>query len=148
MYYNFKIHKNADGYWAECIELKGCITQADSLEELHVNMKEALNLYLEEPEGSNMIFPMPKQNIKGKNIIKIPVDPKVSFAMYIRMLRIKHGLTQKEIAKMLGMKNIYSYQRLESSKKVNPSLAMLSRIKQVFPEFRVDDILSNNMQVR
>ena len=51
MKYRFKIHSEEKGYWAECIELKGCITQGDSLEELHQNIREALQLYLEEPEG-------------------------------------------------------------------------------------------------
>ena len=47
MKYQFKIHKEGNGYWAQCIEFEGCITQADSIEELHRNMQEALNLYLE-----------------------------------------------------------------------------------------------------
>jgi len=42
MYYHFKIHKEPDGYWAECIELEGCVTQGDSLDELQKNMEEAL----------------------------------------------------------------------------------------------------------
>jgi transcriptional regulator with XRE-family HTH domain len=55
----------------------------------------------------------------------------------IRYNRIKHSLTQQEIADKLGFKTIYSYQRLEN-KKCNPTLKMLSRIKKVFPEFSVD----------
>lgn len=34
MNYNLKIHSEDNRYWAECIELKGCNTQGDSLEEL------------------------------------------------------------------------------------------------------------------
>ena len=30
MKYHFKVHKGGKGYWAECIELVGCITEADS----------------------------------------------------------------------------------------------------------------------
>ena len=37
MEYHFKIHKEKNGYWAECIELSGCNTQGDTLEE-HVSV--------------------------------------------------------------------------------------------------------------
>jgi len=141
MWYHFKIHLEDKGYWAECLELEGCVTEADTKEKLIQNMEEALNLYLDEPDTSNMIFPLPNNKIKGKNIIDVPVNPKIAFAMTIRMLRIKKGLTQKETAKLLGMKNLYSYQRLESSNKVNPSLTMLNRIKNIFPELKIDEIL-------
>lgn len=52
MNYHFKIHKEGDGFWAECIELPGCFTQADTKEELLLNMQEALGLYLEEDAES------------------------------------------------------------------------------------------------
>lgn len=50
-------------------------------------------------------------------------------------------MTQKEAARLLGMKNIYSYQRLESGKTANPELLTLVRIKQVFPEIDLDDVV-------
>jgi len=46
MKYHFRVHKEEDGYSAQCIELEGCITQGDSQEELFENMKEVLNLYV------------------------------------------------------------------------------------------------------
>ncbi len=144
MFYHFKIHKEPNGYWAESIELKGCVTQADSLGELQSNMEEALNLYLDEPASSNITFPMPQENPKGKNIIEVAVDPRIAFALTMRMLRMQRGLTQSEVAHMLGMKNIYSYQRLESTKKANPNLSTIARIKEVFPEFNIDDIFIRN----
>lgn len=49
MRYHFKVHKEGKGFWAECLELKGCITQGNSKKELLENMQESLNLYLEEP---------------------------------------------------------------------------------------------------
>ena len=50
MKYNFKIHKESEksgGYWAECLELPGCFAQAESLADLKVQMKEALDLYIQ-----------------------------------------------------------------------------------------------------
>ncbi len=144
MFYNFKIHKEENGYWAECVELKGCRTQADSYQILIKNMEEALNLYLDEPEKSKTIFPLPQKNIAGKNIIKVPVDHKIAFAIKMKIFRTKKGLSQKQVADLLGMKNIYSYQRLESTKRANPNLTTIAKIKLVFPGFNIDDIFKNN----
>ncbi len=136
MYYHFKIHNHSDGLWAECIELSGCLTQANNLSELHTNMEEALNLYLDESADSTVTFSLPKKNIKEtKNVVKVKVAPKIAFAFYLRMLRLKHNLTQKEISQKLGFKNLYSYQRLESSKKANPELITLGKIKEILPDF-------------
>jgi predicted RNase H-like HicB family nuclease len=40
------IHEDIDGYWAEFIDLVGCSTQGDTLEELLENANEALEVYL------------------------------------------------------------------------------------------------------
>ena len=109
MNYHFKTHKEKNGYWAECIELKGCQTQADSFEKLRTNMEKILNLFLEEPEHSKATFPFPKKSVKGSNIVSVPVNPRVAFAFYLRSLRLKYRLTQRQAAKRLGMNRIYSY---------------------------------------
>jgi predicted RNase H-like HicB family nuclease len=41
------IEKDEHGYYAYCPELEGCQTQGDSIEEVMVNIKEAIELYLE-----------------------------------------------------------------------------------------------------
>ncbi len=41
------IEKDDHGYYAYCPELEGCQTQGDSIEEVMVNIKEAIELYLE-----------------------------------------------------------------------------------------------------
>ena len=41
------IEKDENGYYAYCPELEGCQSQGDSLEEVMVNIKEAIELYLE-----------------------------------------------------------------------------------------------------
>lgn len=141
MKYHFKIHKEPKGFWAECLELKGCQTQADSEAELNKNMKTALNLFLSEPSDSSVIFSLPKKSMTGAHIAAVSVDPKVAFSFYLRRLRLKKGYTQKETAKLMGFKNLYSYQRLESSN-ANPELATIIQIKQVFPEFSIDAVLA------
>lgn len=138
MKYHFKIYKEDDGFWAECIELKGCVTQADTLEELCDNIEEVLNLYLEEPTDSKYLAPLPDPSIKlTKNVVEVPVDPEVAFAFMVRYFRIKEGLTQQQVAERMGYDKVYSYQRLES-KRCNPSLKTISRLKEVFPDFSID----------
>ena len=139
MKYHFKVHKEGDGFWAECIELDGCITQGDSKEELLENMKEALNLYLEEPEDSTFLAPFPKKNLKlTRSIIEVLVDPEVAFGFMVRYHRIKKGITQKKAALELGMKNLYSYQRLE--KRCNVTLEMMGKLIKIFPKFSLDRV--------
>ena len=138
MKYHFKVHKEGDGFWAECLELEGCFTQADSMKELGEMMQEALNLYISEPENSTRLANLPDDSIKKtKNIVEVPVDSEIAFSFLVRYHRIKHGMTQHQAAKKLGFDNINSYQRLER-KKCNPNLKTLSKIKAIFPEFSLD----------
>lgn len=143
MKYHFRIHKEKDGYWAESVE-KGlnANTQADTLEELHKNMKEVLELCLEEPEESTYIPPLPDPSIKGKNIVAVPVDPKIALAAMVRRERLEHKLSQRKAAEKLGFKNVIQYQRLESGKNLNPELETLIKLKRIFPGLSVDAVLT------
>jgi len=104
--------------------------------ELRGNMAEALNLYLDEPPSSNMLFPPPRPFVRRSGVVAVRVDPRVAFAMQLRQARIRNGLTQADTARRLGMRNLFSYQRLE--RKSNPSLETLTRIKRLFPDVSVD----------
>ena len=143
MKYHFKIRKErSGGYWAECIELEGCRTQADSREELMSNMEEVLNLYLSEPQDSKYIFPSPRKSfLARKNIVAVSPNPSVAMANRIRELRLQHRLTQMDMKDRLGINNLSNYQRLEDPKRANPQWRTLHMIKQAFPTFRVDDLL-------
>ncbi len=134
MKYHFKVHEDTDGFWAECIELKGCRSEGDNWEELNDNLYEALNLYLDEPAGSNMVYPLPDSSLEGMDgVINIEVDPSIAFAMLVRHYRITHRMTQEEAQKALGLPNRTSYTRLE--KKGNPRLDTIKKIVKAFPDF-------------
>lgn len=140
MRYHFRIHKEKKGFWAECIELPGCVTQANTREELNASMQEALNLYLEEDDVTEYLAPLPKMSIKtGRNVVAVPVDPSIALSFAIRRERIQCGLTQREAADKLGMKAIYSYQRLE--RKCNPTLDLIYKLVSLFPALSLDKIL-------
>jgi predicted RNase H-like HicB family nuclease len=90
MKYHFKVHKEGDGFWAECLELDGCFTQSDSMEDLKEMMKAALNLYISEPENSTRLANLPDDSIKkAKNIVEVPVDSEIAFSFLARYHRIK-----------------------------------------------------------
>jgi antitoxin HicB len=139
MVYHFRVHKEENGYWAEGLELKGCNTQGDSREKLAAHAAEALNLYLAEPDDSNVIFPTAKRKPKGRDLIAVAVEPQV--AMTIRQARLKKGLTQRKAAALLGINHVYAYQKLESAKTCNPGLLTLARLKKIFPSLGIDEIV-------
>ncbi len=86
MFYHFRVHEEEDGYWAECVELPGCKTQADLMEELVRNAEETLNLYLEEPVDSFITFPRPSA-AEGGDVIEVPVDPQIALSVLLRSYR-------------------------------------------------------------
>lgn len=140
MVYHFKVHTEDSGFWAECLELEGCSTEGDTQEELAANAEEALNLYLEESEDSPVTHPLPR-NVNAANVIKVPVNPQLALSVVLRWLRTENHFTQKEVADKLGMKNIFSYQRLE--RRSNPSLNTLQKLKEVFPDLSLDYVLKD-----
>ncbi len=104
-------------------------------------MGEALNLYLQEPETSTAVFPPPLPRGRSPHVVPVQVRPEVAFSMQLRQLRLRLRLTQKEAARRLGMRSLYSYQRLE--RRSNPSLATMKKIKSLFPEFSLDAVLGD-----
>jgi len=142
MKYHFKMHRSKKGFWAEGVELPGCKSQGDSVEELRKNLSEALDLFLEEPPESPICFPLPDSSIiESKSILQVRVSSRVAFAFLLKRMRLSHELSQREVAESMGFKNLYSYQRLESAEKANPALETICKIKQVFPEFSLDAVV-------
>ena len=137
MKYHFKIHKQRTGYWAESVELKGCLSQGKNLDELKENLKEALDLYLDEPEDSNVLFPLPKKNLHGKNIATIAVNPQIALTLLVRTERLRKKWTQRVTAKHLGIP-LYSYQKLEDSKTANPEWKTVIKLRRVFPNLNLN----------
>lgn len=48
--YTIIIHKEEDGYWAECQEIKGCFAQAKTIDELKKLMKQSIYMYFNDEE--------------------------------------------------------------------------------------------------
>lgn len=140
MKYHFKVHTEANGFWAECIELPGCHSQGDTKVELMQNLEEALNLYLSEPADSKHIFPRPLNRSSAKSIVAVAVSPSVAFANRLREFRLRCKLTQHQMKDRLGIKHLSNYQRLEDPQRANPELQTMCHIKRQFPKFRFEDL--------
>ncbi len=141
MKYHFKVHKEKSGYWAECVELEGCQTEADSLIELYSNMEEVLNVYLSEPESSKLIFPLPqKKQSNSEDFVAVSVDPSVAFSFLLRRYRLQKKITLKEMAEKLKMKNLNTYVKLEKASSSNPELRTLAKIKSILSDFPINMI--------
>jgi predicted RNase H-like HicB family nuclease/DNA-binding XRE family transcriptional regulator len=142
MYYHFKVHKEGNGYWAECCELSHCQTETDgpgSREDLRKNCREVLNLYLDEPPASQKIMPMPDPALDSNHkLMRIEAEPQIAFSQMLRTSRLKAQLTQQQAAQLLNMKIVYSYQRLE--KRSNPTLALMTKVKNVFPDIQLQEL--------
>lgn len=137
MDYHFEYHVDHSGYWGQCIEIRDCYTQGKTKDEFVKNCEESLNLMLEEPADSTVLFPLPKKVQSGKkNVIPVPVEPQIAFGVVLKNYRVAHRITQKQAAELLGMKNIYSYQRLE--KKSNPTLELITKVCSVFPGIKMN----------
>ena len=63
----------------------------------------------------------------------------------VGMSRLQMGLTQMEVAILLGFKNVIQYQRLEKGK-ANPELTTLNKLRNAFPKFSVDAALSGSIR--
>ena len=84
MKYHFKVHKEDQGFWAECIEFPGCVTQAETEVTLFLHMQEALNLYVDEPADSKELISLPDHTVKkSKNIVEVQLDPKLSYLLLV-----------------------------------------------------------------
>jgi len=140
MKYHFIVQNEKNGYWATCVELEGCVTQADTKKELVEHMAEALDVYLDEPLHSQVIFPLPLLQGNNASWVSVPVSPQIAFAFLLRRERVLHQLTQRDVASLLSMRNLYSYQRLERSRSANPTLQTIAMILKVFPTFPVEHV--------
>ncbi len=113
-------------------DLSGCFTYAASLDEAKENAKEALTAYLESIDVRKLKIPKPSK-LEGKDIYYIEPKKNVAFAIWLKQKREEKGYTQKEIAKILGIK-YQTYQRIENPLKSNPTLKTISKLESVLNE--------------
>lgn len=127
MRYWAKIIRQPDRtYLVEFPELEGCLTEGANLEEAMSAAKEALDGWLAARCDREMKIPPPVKH-KGRSFYTIEVSLSVAFAIRLRKLRIKRGLSQAEVARRLDISQ-QAYAKLETPLKTNPSLQTIERI--------------------
>ena len=88
-----------------------------------------------DPAIKPFVLTIPPPNVTGELHLGHAMFVSMEDLM-VRYHRMKKRLTQKQAAKKMGFKNLYSYQRLE--KKCNATLEMIAKIKGLFPDFSID----------
>lgn len=68
------LHKEADGYWAEFLDLEGCVTQGDTLAEVIYNCQDALNGYIYTCLKHELVIPEPTEIISEERITYVQTD--------------------------------------------------------------------------
>ncbi|HOV15683.1 MAG TPA: type II toxin-antitoxin system HicB family antitoxin [Spirochaetota bacterium] len=146
MKYHFSFEEDErGGYWGECLEIQGCLSEGNNLEDFKKNLKEALDLCLECAlnDEEDFILPFDEKEIREKNnILEISPEPSLMLSNMIKNLRKKYNLTQKEVAERMGYKSIWGYSKIESGKYSNIEFKTLGKIKSVFPDIDLNLIFS------
>ena len=68
MQFNVIIEKDDHGYFAYVPNLKGCVTQGDTVEETMQNIKEAIELYIETLQQDEIV------SLAKRNYIITPLE--------------------------------------------------------------------------
>jgi predicted RNase H-like HicB family nuclease len=71
MKFTVLVHEDeTGGYWGECLELPGCVSQGDSLDEMDRNIREAIELVLEvmTEDGEDLTSLKPQEPVQGDDV--------------------------------------------------------------------------------
>jgi len=125
----FELDDDGQSYNVSFPDLEGCLTYGSNLDEAKKNAQEALSVYLESLDSRSKEIP-DASKLKGENVMFITPDIHIAFAIQIKKIREKKGLTQKDVADKLGI-GWASYQRIENPRRTNPTLSTIHRLEQV-----------------
>lgn len=114
------------GYKVDFPDLPGCLTHGKTKKEALKNAREALSLYIEDARDPTWDIPKAKHR-KNKNLTWITPEVDVAIPLMIRQARRKQGLSQKQLAKLLGI-TFQQLQKLETPGKSNPTVKTLEAI--------------------
>ena len=130
--YQARIYKDGKRFSVEFPDLPGCFSEGASHDEAMKNARESLSLYLEEARDPKWHVPTPKHR-SAKSYIWIAPHEDVAIPLMIRQARVKHGLSQKDLAQLLGI-SFQQLQKLETPGKSNPTVRTLAAISRALHE--------------
>ncbi|GMO49363.1 MAG: hypothetical protein Pg6C_11930 [Treponemataceae bacterium] len=118
------------GYVVEFVDIPSCVTEGDTLNEAQTMAKEALTAILCSLDSREMAIP-DASDISGEDIYLIEPELKAAFAITLKKERERLGLSQKEVAERLRVKQAF-YQRIENLRKTNPTLGIIEKLQRVY----------------
>ncbi|HLG18340.1 MAG TPA: helix-turn-helix domain-containing protein [Bdellovibrionota bacterium] len=130
--YQAKIYKDGTRYSVEFPDLPGCFSDGATRDEARRNAREAMSLYLEEARDPKWDLPRSKVR-RSKRYEWVTPYEDVLIPLLIRQERRRHGLTQKELAKRIGI-TFQQLQKLETPGKSNPTVKTLVTISEALGE--------------
>jgi antitoxin HicB len=108
----------------------GIMTYGATLEEAKNMASEAVSGLIESHLEHGDIFHIPSMP-KQEDFYAIPLDPGLSFALWLRKQRKIHNMSLADVAEKMGVK-YQVYQKLENPRTANPTLKTLRKIEQIF----------------
>ncbi|MDR2942890.1 MAG: type II toxin-antitoxin system HicB family antitoxin [Treponema sp.] len=108
----------------------GIITDGESLEHAKEMAAEAVCGLIETYIEHNIPFSIPPAN-NGADYHAIPLEPGLTFALWLRGQRKSHNMSLADVAEKMGVK-YQVYQKLENPRTANPTLKTLCKIERIF----------------
>ncbi|MDR2922985.1 MAG: type II toxin-antitoxin system HicB family antitoxin [Treponema sp.] len=108
----------------------GIMTDGPTLEQAKEMAAEAVCGLIETYLEHNIPFSIPPMN-NAPDYYAIPLEPGLSFALWLRNQRKSHNMSLADVAKKMGVK-YQVYQKLENPHTANPTLKTLYKIEQIF----------------
>ena len=71
--FTVQIHDECGSYWAQILEMPGCRTEGDTIDELMKNIYEVTELYLEVLEEDNKIDSSPSRQVEGRSMREVDI---------------------------------------------------------------------------
>jgi antitoxin HicB len=108
----------------------GILTDGNTLEDAKKMASEAISGLLETYLEHNIPFSIPSIT-DAPDCYAIPLDPSISFVLWLRNQRKSHNMTLAEMAEKMGVK-YQVCQKLENPRTANPTLKTLCKIEKIF----------------
>lgn len=128
MFYEAFVSRDGDSYLVEFPDCVGCQTFADSADEVAAMAQEALEGWLEANLAERRVPPAPKRHKAplGASVLRVTVNPVLTIALQVRWVRQERGLSQGDLAKMVGVTQ-QAIAKLEDPD-ANPTLDTLRKV--------------------
>ncbi len=130
--YQARIFKDGKRYSVVFPDLPGCFSDGKTKVDAEKNARQSLSLYLEDARDPSWVVPEARSR-SGAGYQWISPHEDVAIPLMIRQARMKHGLSQKELASLLSV-SFQQVQKLETPGKSNPTVRTLAAISRALNE--------------